>query len=360
MTDAVTSDPKPADAVPGERTISPIAGRLTSGRGGKALGLLGLAAGCGLFVLATQPHPRAKAAEPPSPARQVVPFEPAPPTLAHPGDHAPNLTDATADTPPTTPASSATSTTTAAQQATALQVQRAAPIVAFSRQAEGLAAASGPFVPALIPRLGAEPNPLDQLRRGSSLALAHAARLPDRTYLILAGTSMPCILQTAMDSATPGYVSCLMPSDVYSENGAVVLLEKGTKVMGEYRGGPAQGQHRLFVLWTRAVTPGGVAIALASPATDTLGRGGFDGDLDTHFWARFGGAVLMSVLDGGVAAAGRPSSGFSVQAPSSTANTALQSSIGVAPTLRKPAGSEVAIFAAQDFDFSQVYGVAAR
>jgi type IV secretion system protein VirB10 len=361
MTDAGLTGPETAAPNPtsgaGERTISPIAGRL-GGRTGKAVTLAALAAGCGVFVLATQHHPRAKAAEPPAPARQVVPFEPAAPTLAQPGADAPKLSG----DPPLDPkaASASANPSTAAQAAAAA---RAAPIVAWSRAGQTAPptapAGAGPFVPAILPR-GGEPTPLDQLRHGSTLTMAQASRLPDRKWLILAGTSIPCTLQTAMDTATPGYVSCVIPTDVYSDNGAVVLLEKGTKVMGEYRGGPQQGQRRLFVLWTRAVTPAGVAIALASPASDALGRAGFDGDLDSHFMARFGGAILMSVLDDGFAAASRPTAGVSVSLPSSTANTALQSSLNIAPTLKKPAGAEVAIFAAQDLDFSPVYSVAAR
>src|SRR3546814_15747717 len=97
--------------------------------------------------------------------------------------------------------------------------------------------------------------------------------LPNRNFLITAGTLIPCILQTAINSGQPGYTSCLIPRDVYSENGRVVLMEKGTRVLGEYRGGIQQGQNRLFVLWTRAVTPQGVRIDLASPVADAqLGR----------------------------------------------------------------------------------------
>src|SRR3546814_14040594 len=70
---------------------------------------------------------------------------------------------------------------------------------------------------------------------------------------------------TAINSGQPGYTSCLIPRDVYSENGRVVLMEKGTRVLGEYRGGIQQGQNRLFVLWTRAVTTQGARIDLASP-----------------------------------------------------------------------------------------------
>ncbi len=43
-------------------------------------------------------------------------------------------------------------------------------------------------------------------------------------------------------------------------------------------------------------------IELAAPATDGLGRGGLDGDVDTHFFERFGGAILLTLLNIGGAA----------------------------------------------------------
>jgi type IV secretion system protein VirB10 len=140
-----------------------------------------------------------------------------------------------------------------------------------------------------------------------------------------------------------------------------VLLDRGARVLGEYRGGLRQGQRRIFVLWTRAVTPAGVAIDLASPAADALGRGGFDGRVDTHFWDRFGAALLLSVVDDGAyALAGDNDRNATARLPSDAAGLAVQNSADIPPTLRKPQGSEVAILAAQDFDFSQVYGLRAR
>ena len=212
------------------------------------------------------------------------------------------------------------------------------------------------------PEPGHAPTELDRLREGSAIGLAKASRLPDRHYLIIAGASIPCTLQTAMDTATPGYVSCLIGQDVYSDDGAVILMEKGTKVLGEYRSGIKQGQSRLFVLWTRAVTPAGVAITLASPATDALGRAGFDGALDTHFWDRFGGALLLSIIDDSAAAVATHAdpNGETLRVPSDAAGVALQNSINIPPSLKKAQGSQVSIFVAQDLDFSTVYAVKAR
>ncbi|MBI1198603.1 MAG: type IV secretion system protein VirB10 [Phenylobacterium sp.] len=188
-----------------------------------------------------------------------------------------------------------------------------------------------------------------------------AAPVGDRNFLILAGTTIPCVLQTAIDTATAGYVTCLVDRDVYSDNGAVVLLEKGARVLGEYRSGLRQGRDRVFVLWTRAVTPNGVAISLASPASDALGRAGFGGRLDTRFWDRFGAAILLSVIDAGAAAAGdRDGAAGVVRQPSDAAGLAVRQGADIGPTLRKAQGGEVAIQVAQDLDFSSVYGLRPR
>jgi len=358
-----TDRPEP----PLDRAISPIAGRLTSGRRGKALAFAGLLAGCGVFAFASWSADRPKPEKAPDqPARQVVAFEPAEPapTLARPGVGAPSLTGSDLVVPAIDPGATESRTgppPASAGRATVQQV-RAAPIMAWSRGAPKLDLTlddDRPLVPALLPDGGSAE--LDQLRRGSTIGRAKARRLGNRNFLILAGASIPCVLQTALDSSTSGYATCLIGSDIYSDNGAVVLLDKGTRVLGEYRGGIRQGQRRIFVLWTRAVTPDGVAIDLASPASDALGRGGFDGTIDTHFWDRFGAALLLSVVDDGAyAVAGRGSGDATARLPSDAAGLAVQNSADIAPTLRKSQGSEVAILAAQDFDFSGVYGLKAR
>jgi type IV secretion system protein VirB10 len=207
------------------------------------------------------------------------------------------------------------------------------------------------------------PGDLDRLRRASAIGESRATMMSNRNYLITAGTLIPCILQTAMNSTQPGYTSCIVPRDVFSENGRVVLLEKGTKVLGQYQGGLQQGQNRLFVVWTRATTPRGVAIDLGSPASDALGRAGMAGGVDTFFWARFGGALMLSLIDataqiGSSALASNGS--VNISQPSQAAGQTLQQNQNIRPVLKKNQGEEVGIFVAKDFNFSDVYGLAIK
>jgi len=199
--------------------------------------------------------------------------------------------------------------------------------------------------------------------RHSTIETVRATVIPDRNLLLSAGTVIPCTLQTAINSTQAGFVSCVINHDVFSENGRIVLLDKGTKVLGQYAGGISQGQARLFVLWTRALTPRGVAIDLGSPASDSLGRTGLPGGVDTQFWARFGTALMMSVLEDASSIAGRAVAGegtYTTQVPSNTAQTVLQDSMSIKPFLKKNQGDTAAIFVAKDFDFRPVYDVKLR
>ncbi|WP_144754287.1 type IV secretion system protein VirB10 [Bartonella saheliensis] len=198
-----------------------------------------------------------------------------------------------------------------------------------------------------------------------------ASFIGNRNFIIAMGTSIPCILETALNSDQPGFASCVINRDILSDNGRVVLLDKGTQVIGEYRGGIKQGQSRLFVLWTRAKTPTGVIIPLSSPATDSLGRAGFDGNINTHWWERFGSSLLLTVIDGatttltnrmtnksnkaGANNSGGGDFGDASNTGKDAASIALENQINIPPTLEKYQGELVNIFVARDLDFSSVY-----
>ncbi|MEO8112762.1 MAG: hypothetical protein ABI655_00180, partial [Phenylobacterium sp.] len=161
---------------PLDRAISPIAGRLGSGRAGRAIVLGALLAGCAVFALATWRADRPMPDKAPvQPARQVVAFEPAKaaaPTLGQPGPGAPSLSspqDGATGTVPALAADSAAPPAGSAQaqvqaaRAAELRAVRGAPILAWSRS--GGAAALGPsLVPALAGGAEQVPTELDQLR----------------------------------------------------------------------------------------------------------------------------------------------------------------------------------------------------
>ncbi len=202
----------------------------------------------------------------------------------------------------------------------------------------------------------------DQLGH-SAIQTVRATTVGDRNLLLSAGTVIPCTLQTAINSTQAGFVSCVINHDVYSENGRIVLLDKGTKILGQYSGGITQGQARLFVVWTRALTPRGVAIDLGSPAADSLGRAGLPGGVDTQFWARFGLGLVISVLEDASNIAGRALAGNgsnTTQVPSTTGQTVLSQTMQIRPILKKNQGDTAAIFVAKDFDFHSVYEVGLR
>lgn len=202
----------------------------------------------------------------------------------------------------------------------------------------------------------------DQLSHGA-IETVRATMVADRNLLLSAGTVIPCTLQTAINSTQAGFVSCVINHDVYSENGRIVLLDKGTKVLGQYSGGITQGQARLFVLWTRALTPRGITISLGSPAADSLGRSGLPGGVDTQFWSRFGLGLVISVLEDASNIAGRALAGNgsnTTQVPSTTGQTVLQQTMQIKPILKKNQGDTAAIFVAKDFDFRPVYDVGLR
>ena len=195
---------------------------------------------------------------------------------------------------------------------------------------------------------------------GSLAETAHATQMRDLTRIVPQGFVIPAVLETAIDSDLPGSVRAVVSRDVRGFDGKQVLIPRGSAIIGQYRSAAAIGQTRAFVVWSRIITPTGVSIDVGSPATDQLGRGGLAGKADTHFFERFGSAILLSVISAGVEAAGRSGGnstslviGSSSQA-SQVATIALQKQIDIPTTIRVKQGMPVQVSVARDLDFSGV------
>ncbi len=192
-----------------------------------------------------------------------------------------------------------------------------------------------------------------------------ARRLPPQRLILAKGAFIDCTLETAIDSTLPGMTTCITATDVFGGDGTVVLLERGTKLIGETRGEVQPGAARVFVLWTEARTPAGVVVALASPGADELGRSGLPGEVDRHFWQRFGAAMLVSVIEGAVQAGIQSSAaapGAVIVNPTVSQDVlteVLKGTINIPPTIRKRNGDRIQVLVARDLDFRSVYALQA-
>jgi type IV secretion system protein VirB10 len=215
--------------------------------------------------------------------------------------------------------------------------------------------------PASSPAGPQEPGELAALLRPGVSATVRAQVLPTQRLLLPKGAFIDCTLETAIDSTLPGMTTCVMATDTFGVDGQVVLLERGTKLIGETRGQVQLGSARVFVLWTEARTPAGVIVPLASPGADELGRSGLPGTVDNHFWQRFGAAMLVSVIDGvvqGAVQSSRGGNGTVVVDPSATQGVmteVLKGTIGIPPTVLKQQGDRIQVLVARDLDFRSVY-----
>jgi len=283
------------------------------------------------------PPPAAPALLSPTPLHEI-PLEPSPPTVSY------------AAPPPKS-----------AEQLT-LERQLSGTVYAVQSAPAAPAMAAGAVAGAPPPAgAAAEPGELAALLRPSVTAAVRAQVLPTQRLLLPKGAFIDCTLETALDSTLPGMTTCVMATDAFGVDGQVVLLERGTKLIGETRGQVQQGSARVFVLWTEARTPSGVIVPLGSPGTDELGRSGLAGTVDNHFWQRFGAAMLVSLIDGAVEGAVQSAHGASgtvIVNPSATQGVmteVLKGTVNIPPTVRKLEGDRIQVLVARDLDFRSVY-----
>lgn len=184
-------------------------------------------------------------------------------------------------------------------------------------------------------------------------------------------TAIPCSLDYRFVSDRAGKIRCTITNDIWSASGNTKLIEKGTGATGLYQTGAEDGmkhgQGRAFIIITKLRTR--QAPFLDIPLIDTsaagaLGEAGVDGWIDTHFWQRFGGALMVGMIPD-VAAWASNSAGKkdrntdytenSRQAMAEMAKTTLENSINIPPTLYKNQGEVINLITGQDIDFSNIY-----
>ena len=202
--------------------------------------------------------------------------------------------------------------------------------------------------------------------QGSTTPRVSAGMLGDRSLTLPKGTVFTCALKTRVVSVTSGFIGCQVQRNVYSDDGRVLLVERGSHLDGEYRATSIRpGTVRIPVLWTRVRTPHGVTVDIESPGTGQLGESGIDGYVDNRWVERIGAAMLVSLINDAVQLViqtqTNEGSGDTIIFPSTTASTSklaekvLESTINIPPLIYQNQGGIVGIYVARDVDFSSVY-----
>ncbi|GEM_PF-2135970 len=198
----------------------------------------------------------------------------------------------------------------------------------------------------------------------SNAATASATIMGNRDFIVGQGKLVDGVLETAVNSDQPGMVRALVNVDIYGDSGRLVLLPRGTRIVGRYDAGIVKGQTRVFIVWQRVMRPDGVDLAIESPGTDALGRAGMGGDVDNHFWQMFGAATLLSVIGAETATAGvsptqdQNNSIASLRQGAAesfnrSAGSVLDRYIDIKPTVTVNQGQLIKIFVSKDLIFDQ-------
>jgi len=139
---------------------------------------------------------------------------------------------------------------------------------------------------------------LDESKKSDeAIYLEHQIQEPASPYQVMAGTVLPAVLITGINSDLPGQIIAQLRENVYdSVSGRYLLVPQGTKLIGTYDNQISWGQDRVMQVWTRMIFPDGSSILLnGMQGTDLSGYAGANDKVNYHY-GRIGGAVLLSTF----------------------------------------------------------------
>ncbi|HBP4890412.1 TPA: conjugal transfer protein [Pseudomonas aeruginosa] len=204
---------------------------------------------------------------------------------------------------------------------------------------------------------------LDQLG-GTTFVPSKAVLAPPGKYLVRHNTYTSCVLYTEIVTDYPGLIECRLTEPLYSADGSTVIAEAGDRLTGEQRTEVRPGQTRVFTSWTELETASGVRARLDSLGAGPMGASGTQAWIDNHYMQRFGGAVMLSIIQDALQiAANRAqksnSDGYTVNNTENSveniADKALENSINIPPTAYILPGTVMTVVVARDIDFSTVF-----
>lgn len=185
---------------------------------------------------------------------------------------------------------------------------------------------------------------------------------PYSDYQIMAGTVLPAMLVTAMNSDMPGELVAQISRNIYDSQQRHLLIPRGTRVIGRYDNQVALGQSRVLVAWTRLIFPDGRSLSLPGlPTLDLRGAAGVRTRVDNHYGRLYGQAFLLSIIGAGAQlsqpqqssilappSSGQVAAGALGQQLSQVSMETIRRNMDVRPTLEVRAGTPFYVFLGRD------------
>jgi type IV secretion system protein VirB10 len=188
-------------------------------------------------------------------------------------------------------------------------------------------------------------------------------------YQIMAGTLLPAMLVTGINSDLPGEILAQITRNVYDSRQRFLLIPRGAKIIGRYDDQVALGQSRVLIAWTRLILPDGRSLSLPGlPTQDLRGNTGLRDKVDNHYRRLYGQATLLSIIGAGAQlsqpqqgsvftppSAGQVAAGALGQELSRVSMETIRRNMDVRPTLQVRPGTPFYIFLERDIVLEGAY-----
>lgn len=202
---------------------------------------------------------------------------------------------------------------------------------------------------------------MDKANKSYDYIAANKAK-PKSPFEVKAGTVIPGVMISGINSELPGQILGVVSENVYDTGtGRHLLIPQGSKLVGLYSANVIFGQERVMIAWNRVIFPDAKTLNLGvMPGTDQAGYAGFSDQVNNHYMKIFGSAFMMSMITGGIAVSSNNTGSQYTQTPSDQMIAAMiqqmgevgkeliQKNLKIAPTLEIRPGYKFNIFVTKD------------
>lgn len=203
-------------------------------------------------------------------------------------------------------------------------------------------------------QLGGDPNVAAQERNREFLKeAAESGYLPEMVkprmgrHELAAGSIIPAVLLTGINSDLPGVITAQVRQTVYDTfDESTRIIPQGSRLVGRYSSQVAAGQERVLVAWDELIFPNGNRINLRGmQGGDGIGQSGFTDKVNNHFWKAWGSSLMVSLLGVGVqlsqpaggvntsATIGQRATGAAADSLNQAGSKVLEKNLNISPTL---------------------------